>query len=387
MFRRFALSIAIITTARIAQPAFSMSVPPGEVASCSTHSAKTLGCLARVKVGPGGKLAAQAAPAGYSPAQLRAAYNVPAGSSARVAVVTAYGDPTAKADLDTYSRTFGLPVLPNCASAAQTGCFEKTDQHGGQKLPKTNAGWAMETALDVESIHGMCPGCRIELVEASSASQANLVTAVDQAVASGAHVISMSWGGSESTTETSNDQHFAAPATIFIASSGDSGYGTSWPAASSKVVAVGGTTLMLGAAGRVSETAWSGSGSGCSKYEAKPSWQHDQACARRSVGDIAADADPATGAAIYSGTNSSGAGWYTIGGTSLAAPLIAGMIGVGGGPSLSNVMPRLYASGGTNRLFDIQSGTTGKCSTYLCKAGAGYDGPTGLGTLNGLGAL
>ncbi len=352
------------------------------VAQCSQPTSTRAGCFAQVlSANPAG------GPAGYTPANFRSAYGAAGSGSAKIAIVDAYGDPTIKADLDNYSRVFRLPVMPACTSQSQTGCFEKTDQSGGRHYPSTNKGWAVETALDVEAAHAVCPGCRIELVQATTASTANLIAAVDQAVRSGAQIVSMSWGGSETASEISSDAHF--PTNVdFVASSGDSGYGTSWPAASPRVVAVGGTRLALAPGGaRAGETAWAGSGSGCSKYEAKPSWQHDAGCARRTMADVSADADPATGAAIYTGTSPNGAGWFTVGGTSLAAPLVAGLIGLAGPVSQTTLFSRLYGSLGTSRLHDITSGVTGSCSSYLCRAGAGYDGPTGAGTLAGLGAL
>ncbi len=350
--------------------------------SCGEPSATRATCFAKL-------LSARpsATPTGYSPSQLRAAYRASSNGSARLAIVDAYGDPGIKADLDTYSRTFGLPVLPTCSSPGQSGCFEKTDQNGGQKFPVSNSGWAVETALDVEAAHGMCPGCRIELVEASTASTANLLTAVDRAVLSGAQIVSMSWGGDETSREVAWDAHFQHPGVSFLASAGDSGYGVSWPAASPSVIAVGGTHLVATAAGRVSETAWSGSGSGCSRYEAKPTWQHDAACARRSIADVSADADPSTGAAVYSALSPNGSGWFVVGGTSLSAPLVAAMDGLAGAGAQSTVTSRLYGSLGTTRLFDITTGSNGSCPNYLCRAAAGYDGPTGVGALSGLGAL
>jgi subtilase family serine protease len=345
-------------------------------------------CYAQVLAGAGGVVRPQASPSGYGPAQLRAAYHVPSGGSAYVAVVGAFFDPAIKSDLDAYSRHFGLPVLPTCSSASQRGCFARVDQRGGSQFGAVDAGWGLETALDVEQVHAMCSGCRIELVEADSASISNLLAAVDRATELGAQVVSMSWGGGESSTETAADSHFHHPGVLYVASSGDSGYGVSYPAASPAVLAVGGTHLVATTSGRSSETAWSGSGSGCSRYEPKPSWQHDLSCPRRSVADLAADADPATGASVYSSLSSSGAGWFTVGGTSLAAPLVAGMAGLAGGGSQAAIYARLYASLGTSQLFDITAGRNGSCGgSYLCSAARGYDGPTGVGALSGLSAL
>jgi subtilase family serine protease len=346
-------------------------------------------CFARVLPGPDGKVHALAAPgAGYSPAQFRAAYRVPAGGQGFVAVVAAYSDPQIKSDLDVYSRRFGLPVLPACTSASEHSCFARMDQRGGSQFPAANAGWAMETALDVEAVHAMCAGCRIELVEADSDSLPNLIAATDRATALGAQVVSMSWGGGEGSGETTTDTHFNHPGVIYVAASGDSGYGVSYPAASHWVLAVGGTRLVAGPTGtRSSETAWSGAGSGCSRYETKPSWQHDGSCTRRSVADVAADADPSTGAAVYTSLSTAGSGWFTVGGTSLAAPLIAGMIGAAGGGPQSAVLGRLYGSIGTARLYDVTAGSNGSCAGYLCSAGRGYDGPTGVGAPLGAAVL
>lgn len=379
MVVRFFLALSLILA--LALPG-SAAATTG-VSQCAKPTTTTAGCFARVV-----SARPAAAPSGLSPAALRSAYGAAGGGSAKIAVVDAYGDPGIKADLDTYSRVFGLPVMPACGSAAQTGCFEKTNQTGGTSFPRSNAGWAVETALDVEVAHGVCPSCRIELIEATSASITNLTAAVDQAVRSGAQVVSMSWGGNESSAETAKDSHFAPNNVAFVASSGDSGYGTSWPAVSPNVLAVGGTHLTLNASGgRSSETAWSGSGSGCSKYEPKPTWQHDTACAHRSMADISAVADPATGAAVYSTLSDQGSGWFTVGGTSLAAPVIAGLVGLTGVQPHAAMMSRLYGSLGGPALYDVISGSTGPCATYLCRATAGYDGPTGVGAPKGLSAL
>ena len=231
----------------------------------------------------------------------------------------------------------------------------------------------------------MCPACRIELVEADNSANSSLYAAVDRAVALGAKVVSMSWGGSESSSETGYDAHFNVPGVTFVASSGDDGYGVSYPAASRFVLAVGGTRLSATANGRTTETAWTDAGSGCSAYEAKPSWQHDASCATRTVTDVSADANPSTGAAIYTSTGPGGAGWMEVGGTSLAAPLMAGMVALSGS---TNVASHLYAALGSANLYDVHTGTNGSCDRlYLCGAKVGYDGPTGVGALNGLAAL
>ncbi|HEY6736917.1 MAG TPA: S53 family peptidase [Candidatus Saccharimonadia bacterium] len=362
-------------------------------AVCTTNTATDAVCLAKIYARSDGRVVpavtAKALPAGYSPAQLRSAYGAPANGTGRIAVVTAYDDPFAKSDLDTYSNTFGLPVLPNCTTAAQTACFEKFNQTGGTIPPLSNRAWALETALDVQTAHAVCPGCRLTLVEASSASITNLMSAVDTAVAKGARVVSMSWGAGEFAQQTVYAKHFNVPGVIFAAASGDDGLGTSWPAASANVLSVGGTTLKLTAAGaRASETTWSGTGSGCSLYEAKPAWQHDDGCAKRTLNDLAAVADPATGAAIYTSYSNVGRGWFVVGGTSLATPLVAAMVAAAGGGNQAAIYPQLYAAQGSANLFDVTTGSNGACSPqYLCGAGTGFDGPTGNGTPVGLAAL
>ncbi len=322
-------------------------------------------------------------PRGYGPANFRAAYGVQSRSNATVGIVAAYDAPTIQADLAAYSRAFGLTILPACGSAAQASCFDKLNQHGTTNYPATNSSWAVETSLDVESVHAMCPGCRINLVEANSASMDDLSAAVDVAVSGGAKVVSNSYGGPESSDERLYDRHYSKAGVTMVVSSGDSGYGTSFPAASPGVVAVGGTTLRMSGSKVVSEVAWNGAGSGCSQFEPKPSWQHDKNCPSRSLADVAADADPATGAAIYdSYANSGRSGWFTVGGTSLAAPLVAGIIASSG--ATTNQPAYLY-SHTASIIRDISSGNNGRCTiSYFCKALNGYDGPTGLGVLRSL---
>jgi subtilase family serine protease len=329
---------------------------------------------------------ATTAPSGYGPGQFRSAYGLPATSAAAakptIAIVDAYDDPTAESDLGVYSSTYGLPA---CTTA--NGCFKKVNQTGGSQYPRGNQNWALEISLDVQVAHGICPDCKILLVEAKTNSFTNLMAAVDYA-SSQANVVSNSYGASEFSGETSYDFHFNHPGVPTTVSSGDNGYGVEYPAASQYVTAVGGTTLTLNGNGtRASETTWSGAGSGCSAYEPKPSWQKDNGCARRTVADVSADADPATGAAVYDSYGSSGQkGWFTVGGTSLAAPLVAGVYGLAGNGAATSYSSYPYAHSGS--LFDVVSGSNGSCSgSYLCTSGPGFDGPTGLGTPAGIGAF
>jgi subtilase family serine protease len=365
-----------------------------EHAICSAPTAANASCFARVYGRSDGSVKPAAAstkiaPVGYNPAQIQSAYGAASPAAGRIAIVTAYNHPTAKSDLDTYSKTFGLPVLPTCTSAAQAGCFEKLSQRGSTvALPRNNRGWAFEASLDIEAAHAVCPSCRLSLIEADSASISALSTAVDRAVAGGAQVVSMSWGADEFATQTTYDSHFNVPGVKFVAASGDAGYGPGWPAATARVVAAGGTTLNLDSTNhRATETAWSGTGSGCSAYEAKPAWQHDTGCTRRTLTDAAAVADPATGLAVYSTYTPYGSGWFQVGGTSLSAPIIAALIAGSADRTATQatVMNHLYAT--TDR-YDVTSGANGSCSpAYLCTATAGYDGPTGVGAPTALTAF
>jgi subtilase family serine protease len=333
-------------------------------------------------------------PTGYGPTQIRSAYGLGAfhGSGRTVAVVDAYDDPRAEADLGAYRRAYGLPA---CTTA--NGCFRKVNQNGARSpLPSADYGWAEEISLDLDAVSATCPDCRILLVEANSPDTSPLMTAVDTAVRLGASAVSLSFGGAEDSTIRTADRHLNHAGVAITASSGDDGYGAQWPASSPYVTAVGGTTLRRAANSRGwSETVWSGSGSGCSAYEPKPSWQHDAGCKRRTVADVAADADPATGLAVYDTFNScllaalcdtliAGGlaqglnGWAQVGGTSLAAPIVASVYAL---TSARRTAASAYATPAA--LNDVTSGSNGSCGSYLCTARRGYDGPTGLGTPRG----
>ena len=333
-------------------------------------------------------LARNVTPSGYGPSDLRSAYNVTAtGSSATtVAIVDAYGYTNAEADLGVYRSQYGLPA---CTTA--NGCFKKVNQVGVQgNYPKQNTGWAQEAALDLDMVSAMCQDCKIILVEANSNSNADLGASVNTAASLGAHVISNSYGGGE-TGSTAYEANYNHAGVAITASSGDSGYGVQFPASSPHVIAVGGTSLMRSASTRGwTETVWSGAGSGCSTLYAKPTWQTDPLCGRRMEADVSAVADPATGVAVY-GPSRRGSSWLVFGGTSVAAPLVGGIYGVNGGPVNYGSNP--YAN--VSSLYDVTSGSNGSCGgTYFCTAsspsapngnnGTTYDGPTGLGTPNGV---
>jgi len=333
--------------------------------------------------GPGGG-SASTPPSGYGPGDLRSAYgltelSLSGGGTQTVAIVDAYDDPRAESDLKVYRSQYGLSA---CTTA--NSCFHKVNQTGGTKYPRGNSGWAQEISLDLDMASAICPSCHILLVEASSTSFTNLGTAEDYAAAAHANVISNSFGGSEFASEVTAtyDGHFNHPGVAITASSGDGGYGVEFPAASQYVTAVGGTTMVKESNERKwSETAWSGAGSGCSAFESKPSWQADTGCSRRTVADVSADANPNTGVAVYDSYHTGG--WLVFGGTSVASPIIASVYALAGNEALVNYGSFPYAAT-TGSLFDVTSGSNGSCGSYLCTAGSGYDGPTGLGTPNGI---
>jgi subtilase family serine protease len=377
---RRALGISLAICA-LALPAAASAHP--QKAVCGQASAGYARCFAHVRTDFRGAPAASVAPAGYGPSTLQAAYALAsasssAGGSQTVAIVDAYDDPNAEKDLGVYRATYGLKA---CTST--NGCFRKVSQTGQSRYPRADNGWAQEISLDLDMVSAVCPNCHILLVEASSNSFQNLLTA-EKYAASHATDVSNSWGGSEFSAESSYDSAFSHPGVPITASSGDSGFGVQWPAASPNVTAVGGTSLSAASNARgYTESAWSGAGSGCSAYELKPTWQTDTGCTRRTVADVSADADPNTGVSVYDTYIQNG--WLVFGGTSVAAPVIASTYALAGNGQTAGLG---FPYGHTSSLFDVTTGSNGSCSPgYLCTGGSGYDGPTGLGTPNGTGAF
>jgi hypothetical protein len=356
------------------------SLQPG-YAACNAHVVTDARGI--IQLGKGVTANALTAPYGYSPASLRSAYRITGtgSSTTTVAVVDAYGYPNAERDLNIYRSQYGLPA---CTTA--NGCFRKVNQSGVQgNYPRMDTGWAQESALDLDMASAMCPGCKLVLVEATSATFANLATAVRTAASiPGVTVISNSYGGGE-TGSASYESAYNQPGKAVTVSTGDSGYGIAFPASSPHVIAVGGTNLVRSGTSRGwTETAWSSGGSGCSSVYTKPSFQTDPLCTKRMEADVSAVGDPSTGVAVYGPVNRNSSGWLIFGGTSVSAPLIGGIYGVTG--HMPNGAASIYANSGS--LYDITGGTNGSCGgTYFCTAGAGYDGPTGLGTPNGTGAF
>ena len=365
----------------------------------------------------------------YTPAQIRTAYGFDSatfsngsvaakGAGQTIALIDAYNDPNIRADLGVFDAQFGL---------AAPGSFDVVNQTGGTNLPTTDASWAGEIALDVEWAHAIAPAASILLVEASSDNTPDLLAAVNYArSAAGVSVVSMSWGGSEfessynggeSSAQTTYDADFTTPANhrgvTFVAAAGDSGQqaGVQWPASSPNVLSVGGTTLTTAADGTyVAEAGWSGTSSGYSQVEPEPAYQQAaQTTGSRSVSDVAYDADPNTGFAVYDSVAADGAsGWQEVGGTSAGSPQwgalvaianqgrsIAGLASLDGVTQTLPDLYGLYASYGTaddtgyaGAFNDVTSGGSGSYGGFrhaprgdsANNARPGYDLVTGLGT-------
>jgi|HubBroStandDraft_1064217.scaffolds.fasta_scaffold23150_2 subtilase family serine protease len=369
----------------------SRIVPFSVQASCAAAKPGFASCFALRVIGSQHLSVQATGPAGYHPADLKSAYNLPStgGTGQTVGIVDAYNDPDAASNLAVYRKEFGLPA---CTTA--NGCFRKVSETGTKTYPKNNSGWSEEISLDLDMVSAICPSCHILLVEATTSSLANLGKSVDEAVKLGATEVSNSYGGSETKNEATFAADYDHPGVPITVSAGDSGYqaGAQNPAVYNTVTAVGGTSLKKSSSASRgwTETVWDTSsteatGSGCSKYIAKPSWQKDTGCTFRTVGDVAADADPATGVSVYD-TDGGVGGWLVFGGTSVASPLIAAVYALAGnGASIDNAS---YTYAHTSKLYDVTSGSNGSCGgSYLCTAKVGYDGPTGNGTPNGTGAF
>jgi PKD repeat protein len=333
--------------------------------------------------GGGAPASSAAPPMAYTPAYLQQAYDLSwlsqsGGSGDTVAIVDAYDDPTAESDLSAYRSFYGLPA---CTSAS--GCFRKVNQTGGSTPPAfSDPGWVQEISLDLDAVSAICPNCHILLVEANSSSLSDLNAAMQTAHTLGANQISDSWSATQSSAPAGT---YTFPGVATVAATGDAGYvgpyQDSYPAALPGVTAAGGTTLGPTSGGAnprgFSEGAWIGGGSGCASGIHKPAYQSDTGCHGRSYADLSADADPNTGLAVYA----NGA-WYVVGGTSLATPVIAAYYAITGA---NNSTPQ-WAYGNAGAFNDIVSGSNGGCGakiSYICTAGPGYDGPTGVGSISG----
>jgi subtilase family serine protease len=341
-------------------------------------------------------------PQGYIPCDLRTAYQLGSvsgdGTGQTIAIVDAYSQPNITSDVAKFDAAFGLPAI------------SLTVQPIGHV--RGNQGWGLEESLDVEWAHAMAPGAKVVLVEASSASLTNLLSAVNYAVHTlHAPIVSMSWGGSEFSSESSYDSYFpTASGAAFTVSAGDSGAGAEWPSASPNVLSVGGTSLASSATGDLTnthtvcsgngvgatssnQTAWSGSGGGLSQYEARPAYQsasNTYSSTQRGTPDIAWVGDPNTGVAVYDSYGDNGqTGWFQVGGTSVGAPSWAGLLAVADQQRKSSGLSSLaigsglttspaYAAGSSS-YTDVTSGTNGTCGA-TCTATTGWDLVTGFGS-------
>jgi subtilase family serine protease len=355
--------------------------PTKEVCSGGTYK-----CKSHVRIDESGAIQAFAAAAtsGFGPSDLASAYHLSTSLSpgATIAIVDAYGYTKAASDLATYRSHYGLP-----ACTVASGCLKIVNQNGATSplpsQPSASDDWTVETALDLDMASSACPNCKLLLIQANDDTSDGLFIANNTAATLGATVVSNSWGGSMSGSEPSYEHYFNHSGVGYFVASGDSGYtGSSpdYPSTSAYVTGVGGTTLKKATSTTRgwTETAWSSAGSSCSKTIAKPSYQGTTGCSYRAAADVSAVANPSTGLAVYNNGPSS-SGWIVVGGTSASSPFVAGVYALYGkgavGPSFS------YAN--TSYFYDVTSGKNGSCSTALCKAGKGWDGPTGNGTPNG----
>jgi subtilase family serine protease len=330
-------------------------------------------------------------PKGETPTSIWNVYvdptGTPGGGSHVVAIVDAYHYATALQDFDTFSTQFGLPIEPSSSATASTNAVFQVVYASG-KQPRGSCGWAQEAALDIEWAHAMAPGAKIVLVEAASNSFSNLLKAVDVATqivrAAGGGEVSMSWGGSEFSSEAAYDSHFLLNSgVVYVGASGDSGGATIYPSVSPNVAAAGGTTI-VGSGGTVTEYGWNGSGGGPSKYESRPWYQNGVTLVgqARGVPDIAFDADPNSGVSVYDSTPCQGmSGWMVFGGTSVSAPSLSGLMNSAGAfrADSQSELNTFYTQIGSSNYFDIVIGTAGSFS-----AGNGWDFVTGVGTPRGL---
>jgi len=337
---------------------------------------------------------AAGAPQPGTPAYLQQAYDLAylsqtAGTGETIALVDAYDDPNAESDLAAYRAEFGLPP---CTTA--NGCFAKYDQTGGTNYPTTvDSGWELEISLDLDAVSALCPNCHIDLIEANSDAVSDLAAAqLEAGLLPGVSAISDSWdvdlsGHQAKVFPSTGDYTFQGITTV--AAAGDTGYpgafNNDFPAALAGVTAAGGTTLEPASTSGIqsvrgfTESAWSGTGSGCNLGASKPSYQTDTGCPGRSYSDISAVADPGTGMQVY---DSDDGGWVVVGGTSEASPLIASYYALVGAAAQGPA----WAYSNAALLNDPSAGSNGSCSaliSYICNAGPGYDGPTGVGSISG----
>jgi uncharacterized protein (TIGR03382 family) len=373
-------SCTVVLTACITEPTSSTTQStPVHSAVCNEGRLK---CLSRIRVDEFGERITADAASGLGATDLADAYELDTSvdPSATIAIIDAYGYPSLESDLSHYRSQYGLP---SCTTAS--GCLKIVNQSGQTSPlpspPPSSDDWTTETALDVDMASAACPRCKIIVVQADDDQGDGLLIANNTAAQLHATVISNSWGGPESSfTLPSQDSYFDHAGTAIFVSAGDDGYndggqGPDFPATSEHVIGVGGTSLQPSSNTRGwSESAWSSGGSACSQNIAKPSWQTSTACSKRMSSDVSAVGDPSTGVAVYNGGS-----WTVVGGTSAASPLVAGIFALtkNGGRTAQFIYQNASA------FHDVTSGTNGSCGSVVCRAGTGWDGPTGIGTPNG----
>ena len=386
------------------------ALPTGQNYACPPARPGQMTCMSIVRTSRSWGTAAPAAitPAisgAYFPKELRSAYKLAAaasrGKGKTIAIVDAFSDPKAASDLAHYRAIFRLP-----ACTRSNGCLRIVNEDGNRSpLPRARADWAVEISLDLDMVSAICPKCHILLVEASDAFTSSLGTAVNTAVRMGAKFVSNSWGGPEFRGQNNFSHFFNHPGRVISFASGDAGFGPTFPADLQYVTSVGGTHLVRSSSGRGwSERVWGksmpnqpGTASGCSAGEAKPSWQRADAkspngCLTRTENDVAAVADPRTGVAVYDSYQPGIPNpdpHIAVGGTSAATPIITAIYALAGNPK-ARTYPAEYAYLRSGHLFDVTTGANGTCASnrqYLCHGEPRYDGPTGLGTPNGIRAF
>ena len=373
-----ASGLAAVSPGAAASPSNDVASPVHTVRACTAHPAPgEVACLAiAVADADGNMITYDTDPlVGFNAADIRAAYNLDGISShgRTVAIIDAYGYSTLEADLAEFRDTNKLPPC-----TIKNGCLTIQDERGGNDLPPDNSGWDLEQALDVDMVSAACPDCKIAVFQGKAPNLKSLGHAVNTAAKTkGVVAISNSYGGGNGH----NRAYYDHPGIAITASTGDSGFtGGLYPAADTHVIAVGGTSVFKDGTKRgFHETAWAGAGSGCSRYNVQPPYQRkvETGCQTDATADVSGAADPGNGGLmIYFN------GHFTqVGGTSESSPLIAAVYALSG---RTTGYPGKIPYNNADELYDVTAGSNGSCGPPICDSGEGWDGPTGIGTPNGV---
>ena len=356
------------------------AVQPGTVRACAARPAPGFAVCQAMAVAVNGRIITASKPlqAGFTPADIQAAYNLTGLKSGgrTVAIIDAYGYSNLESDLAKFRSTYGLS-----ACTTKNGCLTIMNQNGSTtNLPPDNSGWDVEQALDVDAVSSACPDCHILVVQGKNASLYNLGAAVNRAsIQKGVVAISNSYTGRVDRSKNTAYNHRGIAIT---AATGDSGFqGGAYPADDTHVVAVGGTSVTKSGS-TYTESAWSGAGSGCATHMKQPHWQAgvNTTCTTKANSDVSAAADPNLGGLdiVLNGN------FEQVGGTSEATPIIAAVFALSGN---TRRYPAEYLYENPQYLNDVTTGSNGSCGSPLCSAGKGWDGPTGMGTPNGVKAF